>query len=50
MSAVLIEILSGVQIPAKLSDEQSLQKIEMLKDGGRLKVQDHTDNPVLAQF
>jgi hypothetical protein len=44
-SAVLIEILSGVQIPVKLSDEQSLQKIEMLEDGGRLKVPDHTDNP-----
>jgi hypothetical protein len=44
MSAVLIEILSGVQIPAKLSDEQSrIQKIEMLEDGGRLKVPDCTD-------
>jgi hypothetical protein len=49
MSAVLIEILSGVQIPMKLS-EQSLQKIKILEDGGRLKVPDHTDNPVLAKF
>jgi hypothetical protein len=50
MSAVLIEILLGVQILAKLSDEHSLQKIEMLEDRGQLKIPDCTDNPVLAKF
>jgi hypothetical protein len=50
MSAVLIEILSGVQMPAKLSDEQSPQRIEMLEDEWRLRVPDRTDNPVLAEF
>ena len=37
-----------MQIPAKLSERSRIQNIEMLEDGGRLKVSDRTDNPVLS--